>query len=644
MGRQGLPARALLLILLACLLALPRVAGADAPVVQMAPKSGSLPMGRFIELLEDPAGKLTLDDVRAAPLAGQFRPSGAEQVNIGYSNSAWWLRFCLRASPDMPRNLLLEVRFPSVDLVEMHAPVVAPDGRVTYRSSRAGDIFPWASREVPHRNHVLNLPVAQGENYVYLRVTSESVLTLPIYLWQPEAFEEYNYDNQMLLGGFYGLIFALVIYNLMLFLSLRDRVYLYYVLYTAVFGIYLFSYDGYSYQYLWPESTWWANHAPATTLSLVLMLGAVFARSFLVLHKVAPVIDKVVLASGVMGGAFAVMAATGTVLAYGMILRTLTIVGALSALVTLYVCVREVLRGYRPAKFFLLAWSGLLVFILLGTLRNYALAPANFATIYCLHIGLMLDVLLLSFGLADRINTIKREKETAQAEALANQRALLETTLRNERELEQRVSERTEELNVVNERLRVEAHGREELLVQLRESEERMRFMAQHDALTGLPNRYSMQERLSLAIELSRRNRKKLAVMLIDLDGFKSVNDTRGHPAGDQLLVTVAARLRTSMRASDTVARYGGDEFVVLASELDRAEDAGMVAEKIADMVSLPVPLQGGPCSVGCSIGISVFPDHAEDAEQLLLLADNAMYQRKAVRDQRNRFAFYDAG
>jgi diguanylate cyclase (GGDEF)-like protein len=300
--------------------------------------------------------------------------------------------------------------------------------------------------------------------------------------------------------------------------------------------------------------------------------------------------------------------------------------------------VREVVRGYRPAKFFLLAWSGLLVFILLGTLRNFGLAPANFATIYCLHIGLVLDVLLLSFGLGDRINTMRAEKEAAQAEALATERALLEATQRNERELEHRVAERTLELNRANDNLRREAGERESLMSQLRESEERMRFMAQHDALTGLPNRYSMQERLSLAIEVSRRNRKMLAVMLVDLDKFKAVNDTRGHAAGDQLLATVANRLRTSVRASDTVARLGGDEFVILAGELDRIDDAAMVAEKVSDMVSLPVPLEGGPWNITCSIGIAIFPRDAEDAPDLLALADKAMYGIKGRSGDRSRF------
>ena len=211
----------------------------------------------------------------------------------------------------------------------------------------------------------------------------------------------------------------------------------------------------------------------------------------------------------------------------------------------------------------------------------------------------------------------------------------------NELELERRIAERTAELNHANGKLREEAVEREALVARLRDQEERMRFMAQHDSLTGLPNRYSMQERLGLALALAKRNRKKVAVMLVDLDGFKKVNDTRGHNAGDQVLTVVAQRMRSSVRGSDTVARIGGDEFVVLAGDLDRAEVAAMIAEKISDMVQLPIAIEGGaPWKITCSIGISVFPD-AQASAELLEQADRAMYRAKAAKDK--RFAYYAA-
>ena len=209
-----------------------------------------------------------------------------------------------------------------------------------------------------------------------------------------------------------------------------------------------------------------------------------------------------------------------------------------------------------------------------------------------------------------------------------------------ERELEQRIAERTAALSRANEKLREEAAEREALVTRLREQEERMRFIAQHDALTGLPNRYSMQERLALALEMAKRNRKKVAVMLVDLDEFKLVNDTRGHAAGDQVLIAIGQRLRSSVRGSDTVARIGGDEFVVIAGDLDRGDGAAMIAEKIADMVQLPIAVEGGgPWRITCSIGISMFPEDAQTSVELLAQADRAMYKVKA--EKKKSFAYF---
>jgi diguanylate cyclase (GGDEF)-like protein len=604
---------------------------------------GRVTLGMHVQVLEDPAGRLELEDVREPAHAGRFAPADADPINFGYTRSAWWLRFSLPGGAPPGEELLLEIAFPSIDRIELHVPEAQPGGETRYWAHVAGDAFPWGAREVRHRNHVFRFaaPMMAGEHTYYVRAVSQGVLTMPLTLWRPDAFAVHDRNTQLVLGLFYGLALALVLYNLMLLFAVRDRVYLYYVLYAAAFCTYLFSFDGLGFQYLWPQSVWAANHVLALALSLTLMFGAQFSRTFLDMRRMAPRADAAMLAVVAAGGALAVFSGTGWVLDYGGVLRAISVLGFAAAAVATYAAVRALVLGYRPARYFLLAWAALLAFIALGALRNFTLVPTNFATIYGLHIGFALDVLLLSFALGDRINLLRRERASAEAEALVAQRLLLEATRESERELEQRIAERTAELNSVNERLRAEASERESLMAQLQEQEQHLRFMAQHDALTGLPNRLSMQQRLALAMELAKRNRKKLAVMLVDLDDFKTINDTRGHPAGDQALVQLAARLRTSVRGSDTVARYGGDEFVLLAGELDRGEDAAMIAEKVADMIQVPLALQGGPAMVSCSIGISVYPDDAETSEELIALADKAMYASKAEKDR--RYAYYGA-
>jgi diguanylate cyclase (GGDEF)-like protein/PAS domain S-box-containing protein len=160
-------------------------------------------------------------------------------------------------------------------------------------------------------------------------------------------------------------------------------------------------------------------------------------------------------------------------------------------------------------------------------------------------------------------------------------------------------------------------------------SEEELHRRAHHDPLTGLSNRLSFDERLDQNLVHARRNRSKLALLYIDLDKFKPINDTYSHQAGDAVLREIAERLRSEVREMDTVARIGGDEFVVILGEIDTVEHAGMVAEHIRERLREPIEYQGNALKVGASIGIAVFPDHGVDSQQLMAEADAAMYRAK---------------
>jgi len=188
--------------------------------------------------------------------------------------------------------------------------------------------------------------------------------------------------------------------------------------------------------------------------------------------------------------------------------------------------------------------------------------------------------------------------------------------------LERAVAERTAELNAANARLGAEIGDR-------REAEERAQHLADHDALTGLPNRRLLEDRLTQALALSKRNRKQTAVMFVDLDRFKAINDSLGHTVGDQVLKEVAQRLVKQLRVGDTICRVGGDEFVVVLPEAERSTDAAHVAGKIIETLSQPVQVTDRALSVTPSIGIAVFPEDGRDAETLLRNADAAMYHAK---------------
>lgn len=175
---------------------------------------------------------------------------------------------------------------------------------------------------------------------------------------------------------------------------------------------------------------------------------------------------------------------------------------------------------------------------------------------------------------------------------------------------------------------------------EIEQSKVQLEHLAHHDVLTGLPNRLLLQDRLGQAIEVARRQCRQLAVMYMDLDRFKYINDSLGHAVGDQLLRSVAQRLVACVRQSDTVSRQGGDEFVLLLPLIEHAEDAALSAQKILESLAQAHHIEGQDLHISVSIGISIYPADAQDAESLLKSADTAMYHAKE--SGRNTFKFFE--
>jgi len=176
---------------------------------------------------------------------------------------------------------------------------------------------------------------------------------------------------------------------------------------------------------------------------------------------------------------------------------------------------------------------------------------------------------------------------------------------------------------------------------ELRAAQEKLRHLAHYDPLTHLPNRLLMHDRLSLALHRGRRSEKRVAILFLDLDRFKRINDTRGHAVGDQVLCEVGARIQAHVRSHDTVARLGGDEFVIIVENLVDSADVIKLAEKLRTVLAKPMVIGGQSFYTGSSIGIALFPDDGDHADLLLQHADTAMYEAKSA--GRNNYAFYNS-
>lgn len=211
--------------------------------------------------------------------------------------------------------------------------------------------------------------------------------------------------------------------------------------------------------------------------------------------------------------------------------------------------------------------------------------------------------------------------------------------LRKSERVETKVQEAAEELVAVNEDLAREVAERDQLEHRVRQgesaaseskaAEEEARHRALHDAVTGLPNGTLFGDRLAQALEHADRHAWRLAVMFLDLNGFKQVNDTHGHDIGDRVLQEVASRLIETVRSADTLARRGGDEFLVLALEMQDDESISALATKLCDRIVEPMDIDGTSVTVGTSIGVCVYPDDATSVAALLKCADAAMYLAK---------------
>ncbi|WP_043771604.1 diguanylate cyclase domain-containing protein [Algiphilus aromaticivorans] len=172
----------------------------------------------------------------------------------------------------------------------------------------------------------------------------------------------------------------------------------------------------------------------------------------------------------------------------------------------------------------------------------------------------------------------------------------------------------------------------------LRQAEEGLHFLAHHDPLTGLSNRSLLNDRLEMALRAAHRYQGGLALLFLDLNEFKSINDTHGHAVGDRVLCTIARRLEGCVRETDTVARMGGDEFVVLLTEIQSADAVSRKVKQIGTVMTEPLDTEFGEIrALSCSIGVACYPEHGEDADSLLSYADNDMYRQKRHRSGSGR-------
>lgn len=565
-----------------------------------------------LSLLEDPQSRYSLDDVRSPELAARFEGGRApgNALALGFTRSTFWLRVALRNPSDTPLRRMLEVENPRVSFVDAYL----PDGRGGYRAVHTGSDRPFDTRAYPNRNFVFPLLLPPGETQVvYLRVASKSGLLLPLRLWEEAAFHVAERGDYATQAWYFGIATAMMLFNLLLFAVLRDRTYLFYVAFVSLTVLALASKNG-----LAPESPWDAlllnsNEAYYSSVSLALVGMLLFTRRMLQIPESLPQVDRLVLAL------VAVYLLTPALywMALPVFSRAAMLLNLATALLIVGIAVVCALKRQRTAYFFIVAFALLIAGATSTVLRAMGLLPTNVFTVDGIQLGSVMEMMLLAFALGDRYNVMRREKARVTADLLSAQQQLVETLQRSERVLEQRVAERTDELQALNRRLEA---------------------LSLTDGLTGIANRRHFDLMLAQAWGHAQRSGTSLALAVMDVDWFKPYNDHYGHPAGDACLQQVAQALSTTLcRSSDLVARYGGEEFVFLAQDT-AVEGALDLAHRVSEALDrLQLPHERSPLGrVTLSIGVAAMvPQPGDLAEGLLQRADAALYEAKrGGRDQ----------
>lgn len=581
------------LLLIAALLSL-RIASAD--VLRVDNAADEMVLGQHMEYLADVEGTLGVAEALAAE---GWQRTGHNNPNFGYTKTTYWLRLTLDNQSPQSVKRLLEVAYPVLDHLELW----------TLRNGaydahyRMGDKQPFSVRPYAHRNFVapLSLP-ADSRTMVVIRVNSSSAVQIPAKLWTPDRFHQYDQGDVVLLGLYYGVIVGMLLYNLFLFFSLRENSGAYYVIWVGGMLMFMASLNGIAFQYLWPEATQWNDTAIVFFLSLAVLFASLFTFDFLDLQtseaRTSRIVVHFLTALGLIGVAGAFF------LPYTIAIRMTIGIAIIAIIAALSIAGIRIRQGFAPARFYIAAWSFVMIGGAILALNKFGLIERNLFTENATQIGSAMEVLLLSFALADRLNIERRLREQAQREAFILQR---EANI----VLEQRVNERTQELEEANRMLKA---------------------ISVTDALTGISNRRHFDDQLINEIKRAQRSGEPLGLLLIDIDHFKSVNDTYGHQVGDDVLRHIAQLLKSKMRReTDMLARYGGEEFCVLLPNTS-PEGAHYVAEQLRETIaSVPVLIPGQrTLNLTISIGVSALvPDTIEDREKLLAAADAAVYDAK---------------
>jgi diguanylate cyclase (GGDEF)-like protein len=521
-----------------------------------------------VSVLADPQKNLTIEQV--LNLKADFKTPTTAYGTLGLRTDAQWLHIPVNVAEKAGATWVLDIDYSPINRIDVF---VVTNGNVVQKAV-LGNLQRRDGRMVSSRANSVVVGLKGGVNYeLYLRVENSGSMILPITLNNAAAFHHRALSEQMLQGLLTGLALCLLVYSLAQWVSLGEHLFVKYAI--LISGSLLFSLlqFGVGAQYIWPGNFWMELHAGGLSALIAATGSFLFIQQALAGPDLKPWLSRLMS----IGASLTIISAVCFAFDWITVYQVTTIVstlGLLPSLLGLPGAISRARRGDRVGIYFLVAWAVYLVTtaILIEVIKGRI--GVNFWSLHSFQFGASIDMLLFMRVLGLRTKAL----QTAMQHA-TNERESLVT-------------------------------------------------MANTDPLTGLPNRRSLNSSVSSAIQHAGPD-KLLAVYMLDLDGFKQVNDQYGHDVGDDLLVAVAARLKANLRNSDVVSRLGGDEFLVMSVGLKNPNQAQELGEKLLKAFREPFVLSAQTCSVGLTIGYALAPLDGNDSRALLKRADAAMYAGK---------------